>query len=57
MYSIISFFIGLVMGWAFRGLKEKQPEMFCSQCNADADQLFIYCPWCGTKNSLIMKVE
>lgn len=56
MYAVASYFIGLAMGWALRGLCTAREKVWCKSCGAKFAQLYIYCPCCGKKNSLEMRV-
>jgi hypothetical protein len=56
MYMVFSYFIGLAMGWAIRGLCTVRQNVRCKSCGTRAEELFIYCPCCGTKNSLEMRL-
>jgi len=56
MYAVIFYFIGLAMGWALRGIFTRRQSVRCKSCGTSTEELYIYCPCCGSKNSFEMRV-
>jgi len=49
-YTIAFFIIGIALGWAIKGLTNK--DIHCTACNKKAYQLFMFCPYCGEKDTM-----